>query len=125
MHLQQPNSRPLSNASNIGALGKTCNDNVTALETTNAAVANLGTKVACLDANVQSMSQQMAGALEVAVAKGMEAQEKKMESKFEQLMGMLASSRSGKRASAPAETIKIDDEDHDMESPIKPPVNKK
>eukprot|EP00438_Fugacium_kawagutii_P007358 Skav218571 [mRNA] locus=scaffold2610:193804:197598:- [translate_table: standard] len=111
---------------NLTNLSKTSACQTAAIETTNEVVTGMKAHLHQVDHAVQSLGQQMAGALEVAVAKGLESQEKKMDTKFEQLMGMLKS-RTNKRAVPGPEVIPLTDdgEDHEMESPVKPPVAKK
>eukprot|EP00438_Fugacium_kawagutii_P020219 Skav215391 [mRNA] locus=scaffold3390:58530:63276:- [translate_table: standard] len=111
---------------NIESLHKTSQFQTAALETTNNVVTEMKSHIHHIDGVVNSMGQNMAGAIEGAIAKGLEAQEKKMDSKFDRLMQMLhQSNRSKRNTPAPHEAaVKIDSDD-DMESPVKEPVAKK
>eukprot|EP00438_Fugacium_kawagutii_P023651 Skav206415 [mRNA] locus=scaffold292:290214:292031:- [translate_table: standard] len=115
--------------SNLDALRQTSACQSAAMEATNAVVTDMGNRINQVDSNVQALGSQVANALEGAIARGLEAQEKKMDTKFEQLMGMIANSRKGKRstpaAAAPSILVGDDDEDQEMESPVKPPATKK
>eukprot|EP00438_Fugacium_kawagutii_P006957 Skav203623 [mRNA] locus=scaffold935:865684:870291:+ [translate_table: standard] len=113
---------------NMTQLSKTSQFQTAAIEATNNVVCDLKNHLYQVDQNVQTMNQQMAGALEVAVAKGLEAQEKKMDTKFDQLMKMLSNSTSSgskRNSTAAHEVVILDPEDHDMESPVKEPQLKK
>lgn len=83
-------------------------------------VEHTNTRVAGVEQHLQNMQHDMASAIERAKAKGMKEQESKLDAQFASIMQALHGGPS-KRANAQVD----DDEDHEMESPLKPPPQKK
>eukprot|EP00438_Fugacium_kawagutii_P011426 Skav235899 [mRNA] locus=scaffold256:84276:88577:+ [translate_table: standard] len=95
----------------LSKLNDTTNQVVQAVQHTN-------NRLGGVEKHVHDMQHQMASAIEQAMSKGMKEQEKKLDSQFASIMQAL---HGQKRDNAELD----DDEDHFMESPLKPPPAKK
>eukprot|EP00435_Cladocopium_sp_Y103_P024888 s3127_g6.t1 len=79
------------------------------------------TRVKAIEGTLQNINGQMQNAIEKAISKGLDCQEKRLDSKFQSLLDMLSK---GGSSSAPKRTKEDEDGDTNMDSPLKPPSKK-